>query len=769
MEADVTAGRESRGRAYLERADRERADLERRVAVIGMAGRFPGAATVTDFWRNIREGVDAARAMHLGESVRKAAGGARSNGARAHGARRTARGGIRDGMDPQLRLLHACVWQAFEDAGYAPDGELGRVGVYIGGTNDAFATYLSYRFGLQGPSLTLQSSSSSSLVAVHLASRAIVTGECEMAIAGGVSARNGSAPGGCGVVVLKDLPRAMADGDHVYGVILGTTSSNDGRRKLAYGVPSVAGQVDAIRGALDMAGVDGDTIEYVEAHGQGAPLGDAVEIEALTQAFQTPRRQFCALGSITTNIGDLSHAAGIAAFIKAVLAVHHGIRPPSVNHREPNPRIDFSATPFAVATTSRQWRSQPRRACVNVSGAGGTNAHVVLEEAPRGPARSVRERRSQLLVLSANEAPALEQATARLHDVIERTSDMDLGDVAFTLRTGRANLRMRRALLCRDRTDALAALGGRRRDRVWTHVSSPPVRVTFLLQGETSRRPLTDGTLYARQPGFRAAVESCLDMLDALAPREADISHVSLVLGLDSARKTRARRVNPASAALALFIYQYACATLLKNVGVQPSALLGDGVGELVAGCLTGVFHLRDALSLVVTRTELVHALRSGIARIAPTNGDRPTDTAVGAYDRALMAVERQPPLMPLLSIQTARPVGAAQIVEPGYWAASVRGESCLQEGIAVLRQTPPHIVLEIGPDAILDRPVNTPPSAQPGHTLLSLGGDDGDDESRLLASLGQLWTRGVDVVWAGLDARGCRRLSLPSCEPSAS
>jgi phthiocerol/phenolphthiocerol synthesis type-I polyketide synthase E len=742
----VTAARESRGRA-----DRKRADRERRVAVIGMAGRFPGAPTVADFWRNVREGVDAARALRLGESLRKAAGGAGSNG-----ARRTARGG----KDPQLRLLHACVWQAFEDAGYAPDGELGRVGVYIGGTNDSFATYLSYGFGLQGPSLTLQSSSSSSLVAVHLASRAIVTGECEMAIAGGVSGRNGSAPGGCGVVVLKDLPRAMADGDHVYGVILGTTSANDGRRKLAYGVPSVAGQVDAIRGALDMAGVDGDTIEYVEAHGHGAPLGDAVEIEALTQAFQSPRRQFCALGSITTNIGDLSHATGIAAFIKAVLAVHHGIRPSSVNHREPNPRIDFSATPFVVAAKSRKWTSQPRRASVNVSGAGGTNVHVVIEEAPRGPARSVRERRSQLLVLSANEAPALEQATARLHDVIERTSGMDLGDVAFTLRTGRANQRIRRALLCRDRTDALAGLGGRRRDRVWTHVSSPPVRVTFLLQGDTSRRPLTDGTLYARQPGFRAAVESCLDALD---PREADVTHV---LGAGSARKTPAGRVHPRTEALALFIYQYACAALLKSVGVQPSALLGEGVGELVAGCLSGMFHLCDALSLVVTRTELLQAFRAGTA---PSNGARQAETPIGAYERALEAIERQPPLMPLLSAQTARPVGTAQIVEPAYWAASLRRESCLQEGISALRQTAPHIVMEIGPDAILDPSANTPPSAQSGHTLISLGGDCGDGESRLLASLGQLWTRGVDVVWAGLDARGCRRLPLPTCEFSAS
>lgn len=762
-----------------------------------MAARFPGAATVTEFWRNIREGLDAARASCPGESARTAAVGTRSNG-----GRRQTVGGNRlsqqhdasvfdysdahaTGMDPQLRVLHDCVWQAFEDASYAPDGELGQVGVYIGGApdpqwqcatgrgagrhsaggdaiacreaNESFATYLSYRFGLRGPSLTLQSSSSSSLVAVHLASRAIVAGECEMAIAGGVSAGRGNPSVGCGVVVLKELSRAMADGDHVYSVILGTTSSNDGRRKLAYGVPSVAGQVDAIRGALDMAGVDGDTIEYVEAHGQGAPLGDAVEIEALTQAFHTPRRQFCALGSITANIGDLRHAAGIAAFIKAVLAIYSGIRPPSVNHRVPNPRVDFSTTPFVAMARSRKWTSQPRRACVNVSGAGGTNAHVVLEQAPPSPNRSVQAGRSQLLVLSANEAPALEQATAKLHNVIARTPDVALGDVAHTLRTGRATRRIRRALLCRDRADALAALGGLRRDRIWTHVSAPPVRVTFLLQGDTSRRRVTDGTLYTRQPGFREAVESCLDALD---PREADVSHA---LGLGSARKTRAGPVQSRTASLALFIYQYACAALLKRVGVQPSALLGEGVGELVAGCLSGVFHLRDALSLVRTRSELLQARGGGIAPA------RQVERSIRAYERALKAIERQPPLMPFLSPQTGRPVDAAQVVEPAYWSASVRRESCLHEGIAALRQTAPHIVVEIGPDAILVPSASTSPSAQSGHTLLSLGGDDGDEESRMLASLGQLWTRGVDVVWAGLDARDCRRLPLATYECRAS
>jgi acyl transferase domain-containing protein len=765
-----------------------------RIAVIGMAGRFPGAATVTDLWRNVRAGVDSVTAVRARRHPHGESGGANGNGRRHPATTRSWRQfdarffGYSEAdaalMDPQLRVLHECVWQALEDAGYAPDGELGRVGMYVGGSpdtrwlcaaarggatagprrpdvNDSFATCLSYRFGLQGPSLTLHTSSSSSLVAIHVASQAISTGECDMAIAGGVAigapvdaglAGNGAHPGptpcrafdaqangapatdGCGVVVLKALSKAVADGDHIYAVVRGTAINNDGRQKLRYGAPSVAGQVDVMRRAHEAADVDGETVAYVEAHGSGGPLGDAVEIEALTQAFGTRRRQFCAIGSIKTNIGDLHHAAGIAAFIKAVLAVRDGVVPPTLHYRRPNPRIDFPATPFVVNTTLRKWTLRPRRACVNAVGAGGTNAHVVIEDAPRVGASASNGRRSHLLVLSANQAPVLEQAHARLRARIEGDPHLDIGDVAHTLRTGRVSLPFRRAMVCRSRGEALAVLRGRHPQRVWTHVSSPPVRLTFLFQGHSARHPLTDGTLYAQQAEFRAAVDRCLDALGPLKGR------VARALGLDSTSRKRADSGDPRSAPAALFVYQYACATLLKTLGVQPSALLGEGVGELVAGCLAGVFRLEDVLRLLGRRAGPLDA-------------------------RAIAAIERQPPLVALLSSPTARPVGAADATDAAYWTDRVRQPSCLSDGIVALLQMPAHVLVDIGPDETLRTAARRPSIGSFTHTLISLGGDAGDGEGRLLAGIGQVWTLGIDVHWASLDARGRRRVSLPTSE----
>jgi phthiocerol/phenolphthiocerol synthesis type-I polyketide synthase E len=690
-------------------------------------------------------------------------------------------------LDPQLRVLHECSWQAFEDAGYAPDGELGRVGVYIGGcpdwewrcaaqrplraaspglrdANDAFASCLSYRFGLQGPSLTLQASSSSSLVAVHVASRAIVAGECDMAVAGGVDVRMpigigqaatqaGEVPpvpcrafdaeahgsvsaNGCGVVVLKALPEAIADGDYIYAVVLGTATNNDGQCRLDYCAPSVMGQRDVICRAHDVAGVKGEALEYVEAHGSGSPLGDAVEIEALTQAFHTDRRQFCAIGSIKTNIGNLNHAGGIAAFIKAVMVVHDGVLPPTLHYRRSNPRIDFAATPFVVNTRLRMWESRRRRAGVNAIGIGGTNAYAVIEDAPRAPRRTASDGRSHLVVLSARQAAALDGLTARLRDAIQSSSEIDIGDVASTLRLGRARLPHRRAMLCRDRRDAVEVLRGLSPERVWSGVSSSPVRLTFVLPGDARRYPLTDCTLYDRLPAFRTVIDMCLEKLaEPLRAGAAD------VLGVGPKGGARSGDIDPLSAQSALFVHEYAYATLLKDIGVQPSALLGAGIGDLVAGCIAEVFRLEDALSLIVKR---VHADRG--------------DTALAEYASAVMAIDRQPPVVPILSRSTA------QATEVSYWVDRLRQPWSLSDGIATLLRMPPHVLVDVGPDGRLERSArNTSPA--PAHIVISLGGDTDDDESRLWRCLGQVWTRGVDITWARVSSGDARRIPLPTYE----
>jgi amino acid adenylation domain-containing protein len=684
----------------------------RGIAVIGMAGRFPGAAGVEELWRNLMAGVEAVQPLTIADLERAGvAPELRSSPAYVRAA------AVVDGIelfdaaffgmtpreaettDPQHRLLLECAWEVLESAGYDPSSWRGRIGLYAGASTsryfqhlvvngagialgemalvgvdkDFLTTRISYRLGLEGPSVTVQTACSTSLVAVHLACQALLAGECDMALAGGVALRNiyrdgylyeeggilspdghcrafdaaaaGTVPGdGLGLVVLRRLDDALADGDAVAAVIKGSAINNDGSAKIGYTAPGLAGQVRVLRDALAAAGVDPATISYVEAHGTGTPLGDPIEAAALAEAYGTAPAAggsgaAVALGSIKTNLGHLDCAAGIAGLIKTVLALRHGAIPPSLHFRRLNPLISQAATRFAVNSTAiRPWigdGGRPRRAGVSSFGIGGTNAHVILEEAPplagrgalppdgpggRGGAAGPGVAAGpgwQLLQLSARTEAALERVAANLAGHFERhpeTGPDDLADVAFTLRAGRHAFDVRRAVVCCDAAAARAALAGTGAGWTMSGRAAGEPRVAFLLPGQGAQRVGMAASLYRTRPAFRDEIDRVAELLvphlgadlrEILFPSRAPAAAADLL--------TRTRYAQPA-----LFAVEYAVARLWIGWGIRPAALLGHSIGELVAACLAGVFTLEDALSLVALRGRLVDELPAGAMLAVP-------------------------------------------------------------------------------------------------------------------------------------------------------
>jgi amino acid adenylation domain-containing protein len=664
-------------------------------AVVGLAGRFPGARNVRELWENLRQGVESI--VPLSEEDLRAAGVPPERFASPSYVRA---GAVLDGidlfdadffgfspreaevLDPQQRLFLECAWEALENAGYDPRGCDVPVGVYAGAQmstymvnvfshpeilesmgllavqsaldKDFLATRVSYALDLQGPSLAVQTACSTSLVAVHLACQALRLGECDMALAGGVTVRVPGRSGylyqeagilspdghcrafdaeargtvfgsGLGIVVLKRLEDALRDGDTVHAVILGSALNNDGSRKVGYTAPGVSGQAKVIAAAQAAAGVSPDTITYIETHGTGTALGDPIEVAALTQAFRsgTDRTGFCALGSVKTNLGHLDAAAGITGLIKAVLALEHGQIPPSLHFSTPNPKIDFASSPFRVNAELAEWHAEngPRRAGVSSFGIGGTNAHAVLEEAPPA-APSGLSRPAQLLVLSARTSEALEQATDNLAGYLAENPGACLPDVAYTLQAGRHAFAHRRILVCADAANAntaAEALATRAPGRVFSRRQEGARRpVVFLFPGQGAQHPGMGRDLYAGEPVFRREVDTCAELL--LPRLGRDLREV--LLRAPGGEKEAAELRQTALAQPALFVVEYALARLWMSWGIEPWAMIGHSLGEYVAACLAGVFSLADALDLVAARGELMQSLPPG----AMLSADLPED-----------------------------------------------------------------------------------------------------------------------------------------------
>jgi phthiocerol/phenolphthiocerol synthesis type-I polyketide synthase E len=709
----------------------------------------------------------------------------------------------------------------------------------LGGDKDFLATRLSYKLNLRGPSFTVQTACSTSLVATHLACRALLGRECDMALAGGVSAvvpqvagylyqeggitspdghcrafdaqAQGTVGGsGVGVVVLKRLSDALAAGDTIHAVIRGTAINNDGSQKVGYTAPGVDGQAGAIAAAQALAGVSPDEIGYVEAHGTGTPLGDPIEIAALTRVFRagTERQGYCAIGSIKTNLGHLDAAAGIAGLIKTTLVLERGEIPPSLHYREPNPRIDFASSPFFVNAGLRSWaggpeENGPRVAAVSSFGIGGTNAHAVLEQAP-APAPSGASRPLQLLALSARSAAALEAATDNLAAHLRRHPEVSLADAAFTLQVGRRLLSHRRVLVAHDAADAATALSARDPERLLTRAAADLGRrpVAFLFPGQGTQYAGMGRELYEREPVYRAAIDECAGIL---APRLDGIDLLSL---------PTARIQETAFAQPALFAVEYALARLWVEWGVQPAAMLGHSLGEYVAACLAGVFSLEDALALVAARGRLMQSLPAGAMLAVPlpeeetlallsdslslaavnapslcvVSGPEVEIEAVrarlaesglearrlhtshafhsAAMDpilepfRALVAKTKlQPPRLPYLSNLTGTWIETSQATDPDYWVQHLRQPVRFAAGLAELWREPGRVLLEVGPGRTLSTLVRRQSSGLVDAVeSMRPPADPGTDEGFLLTALGRLWLAGVDIDWEGFHAHERRR-----------
>lgn len=860
------------------------------IAIIGLAGRFPGARNYAQFWQNLRDGVESIRFF----SPTELAGAGidpetlkQSNYVRAAAMLDDIEwfdapffnisGAEAQITDPQHRLALECAWEALEDAGYDPARYDGPIGVYlgapastylqnnlwpnrtqlqsthslqleVGNDKDFIPTRISYKLNLNGPSMAIGTACSTALVAVHMACQSLLDGESDMALAGAITVwvpqqagylyqpglifspdghcrpfdadASGTIMGsGLGFVTLKRLGDALADGDHIYAVIKGSALNNDGSAKVGYTAPSVEGQSQAIAAAQAIAGVDPASLGYVEAHGTGTKLGDPIEIEALTLAFRaaTVKTSFCAIGSVKGNIGHLDRAAGVAGIIKIALMLKYKMLVPSLNFKRPNPQINFADSPFYVNTSLRPWPNEalPRRAGVSAFGFGGTNAHLILEEAlpvvPSGPGRAWH-----LLPLSAKTAPALKAVASNLAIHLRQHSDLNLADVAYTLQVGRQPFEQRQMVLCQNQTEAIAAL-----EKVAAqpaHTAGEPAMV-FLFPGQGAQYVDMARQLYQTEPYFGEQIDQCAELLK---PHLAlDLRSVLYPTASQAAQATeylrQSRFIQPA-----LFSVTYALARLWQFWGVQPAAMFGHSVGEYVAACLAGVFSLADGLRLVATLGHLTQQLPQGVMLAVPlaapqlmpllsadlslAASNSPQLTVVSGPTAAIAALEKrlagqgvlshrletshafhsalmdpiladltaavqqiqlQPPQIPYISSLTGIWITSAEATDPGYWARQLRQPVYFSEGIQQLWQEPGRILLEVGPGRTLHSLVSQQPQAETWQvfsTLRQLSPGQRVKQPLMLKTLGQLWQAGMPVNWANFHAHHRRqRVPLPT------
>ncbi|MDX1996935.1 MAG: SDR family NAD(P)-dependent oxidoreductase [Thermoanaerobaculia bacterium] len=863
------------------------------VAVIGMAGRFPGARNVREYWANLCAGKETLTRYtreqlvgHVPQSaiddpnyvaVIPALGDSDMfDAAFFNFSPREA-----EIVDPQSRVLLESAWEAMEDAGYDPESYPGLIGIWAGGRlsmylaqlyrnpevmrtmgdfqvqigcdKDYIATRIAYKLNLGGPAVTVQTACSTALVAVHSACQSLISGEIDLALAGGVAARAPEAHGypykegevyskagrvrpfdagadgtifgsGSGIVVLKRLEDAERDRDQIYAVIKGSATSNDGARKVGFTAPGADGQRRVVRAAQLAAEIDPDTISYIEAHGTGTNLGDPIEVDALTKAFResTDRTGFCRLGSVKGNVGHLSAAAGVAGLIKLSMALKHKQIPASLWFEKPNPQIDFASSPFVVNTELTDWQPPAglsRRAGLSAFGIGGTNAHVVVEEAPPAPP-SGPSRPWQLLPFSARTSTALDAMGANLGTYFAAENDLQLADAAFTLARGRRVFEHRRFALVRDKADAVAVLGGGEPARLLSGTPESQDRsVTFLFTGQGSQYAGMGRGLYENEPVFRAEVDQACELLRPHLGRDLRELLFPAPEGMDAANHELEQT---ALTQPALFVIEYALAKLWQSWGIEPAAMLGHSIGEYVAATVAGVFQLEDALRLVSARGRLMQAQPPGDmlavplpeAEILPLLGPelsiaalnapsrsvvsgpheavqafaekltergvacRPLHTShafhsgmmesmLGPFLEAFRGIQMAPPKVRFVSNLTGTWITDEQAMDPGYWAQHLRGAVRFSDGIQLIGREGLGLLLEVGPGNTLTSLARQNPGKGEGTMVLSSmrhPKDNLDDQAFLLENLGRMWLAGVKVDWAGYYANeDRRRVSLPS------
>jgi phthiocerol/phenolphthiocerol synthesis type-I polyketide synthase E len=868
-------------------------DAIEEIAVVGLSGRFPGASNLDQFWQNLRDGVESIRhftnreletlgipsewltdqnyvkagtvledfdkfdAIFFGYSPKEA-----------------------ETIDPQQRIFLEAAWEALENAGYNPATYDGPIGVFagsnpndyienllaqsdvrdaagalerlIGNEKDFLCTRVSYKFNLRGPSITVQTGCSTSLVAVQLACQSLLNYQCNLALAGGVSinlkhsrgyfyqegtivspdghcrAFDADAHGtvlsqGVGVVVLKRLSEALSDGDAIHAVIKGVAVNNDGALKTGYTAPSVDGQAEVIAMAHALGGLEADTIGYIEAHGTGTALGDPIEIAALTQAFRasTQKKGFCAIGSVKTNIGHADAAAGIAGLIKTILILKHKQIPPSLHFKRPNPNIEFENTPFYVPTVLSEWRDNefPRRAGVSSFGIGGTNAHAVLEEAPAIEPSS-KSRSLQLLVMSAKTANALEKMTSNLSEYLMDNPSINLADVAYTLQVGRRIFNHRRMVLCQGIEDFSRSLRGVNAASVKTSHEEPMHRdIVFMFSGQGSQYINMGLGLYETEPKFREEFDTCVKLLRHHTNLDLkDIIYPNNKNAKEATEKLKQTFITQP----ALFIVEYSLAKLWMSWGLHPEAMIGHSIGEYVGACLSGVFSLEDALSMVAARGRFMQDLPHGSMLAVPlaeksvqeliddrvslaavngpslcvVSGEQAAIDALGKklsnrnlsstplhtshafhsqmmdpilerFSKEIAKVKINSPKIPFISNVTGKFIKSDEAADPNYWARHLRGTVRFSQGIQELLRDPNMVFLEIGPGNTLCTLVRQHRKDLKNQIVLSSIRHPKEaitDEAHILNSLGLLWLAGAQIEWSGFyNGERRHRIPLPS------
>ncbi len=867
------------------------------IAIVGIAGRFPGARTVEQFWRNLVEGAESITRFSEAEledsfpdEVRRAPNFVKARpiladvdqfdadffGMYAREAELT---------DPQQRLFLECAWEALESAGCDPRSYAGPIGVFagcsintyflqhvcgerrtleeftssyqvgcypmlMGAGQDFLATRVSYKLDLKGPAITLGTACSTSLLAVAQACQSLLLYQCDMALAGGVSIsfpqKRGylhqeggmvSADGRCrpfdalatgtifgsgaGVVALKRLADAIADGDHIYAVVRGCGISNDGAGKVGFTAPSVDGQAAAIEMAHAVAGIDARSVSYIECHGTATPLGDPIEVAALTKAFRTStqERQFCALGSVKSNIGHLDAAAGVVGLIKTALSLDRGVLPATLHYVSPNPQIDFPNTPFYVNSELTPWPrgETPRRAGVSAFGVGGTNVHVVLEEAPRSAERASSGTASELLVLSARSETALAAVRSNLADFLRSHPQVNLADIANTLQRGRRAFDHRSFVVACDAASAATKLDAPVAGNGARARQSSGTPVAFMFPGQGSQYPDMARDLYEGEPEFRLHFDRCIEICrPQLGTQLAAVIHPGERTAEAAQRLMATKFAQPA-----IFAVEYALAKLWMSWGIHPAAMIGHSVGEFVAAVLADVMSLEDALPLVALRGQLMQELPGGSMlavrlpeqdllpllspeiSIAAVNG--PALSVASGPNAAIEALERvlegrgamsrrlhtshafhssmvdpiidplrtrleqvrlSRPNIPYVSCVTGTWIEDAEATSAHYWARHARETVRFAAGISsVVARFPGAALLEVGAGTVLSTLARQALQGKDVAVITSLQDSQraASDRDCMLEALGRLWTNGVEPNWSALRPQPARRVPLPT------
>ena len=868
------------------------------IAIVGMAGRFPGATTIQQYWENLKGAKESI--TELDDATLRRQGISQ----RIIDDPNYVKSGMfledfdqfdhaffnfspKDAsiLDPQHRHFLEVSWEALEDAGYDPDRFDGSIGVFGGSGHNAYMPYnlltnqkimdstglflvrhtgndkdflttrVSYNFNLKGPSVNVQTACSTSLVAAHMGIQSLLNGECDMALAGGVTInmphREGymykegeilSPDGHCkpfeatskgtvfgsgvGVIVLKRLEDALEDGDNIHAVIKSSAINNDGLGKVSYLAPSVDGQAGAIKEALDVADICPETIQFVECHGTGTPIGDPIEVTALTQAYRTKtqKKQYCALGSVKSNIGHLDTAAGVASMIKMICGLKNKQMPATLHFKDPNPSIDFESSPFFVNAELKKWPENgqvPRRAGVSSLGVGGTNAHIILEEADARDASDEPLRKNQLVVLSARSEKALDHMSQNIAHFIQSNSEIPLADIAFTLQEGRKPFEFRRVIASDSASHLAEELLNKDSDEVFSaQVTEGNKTVSFMFAGGGAQYPNMGRDLYESEPLYKQIVDECLGYL------KGDIDFDLKALLYPPAGQEEAAAVElkkPSRALPALFATQYAQAKLWMSWGIEPTAMIGHSMGEYTAACLSGVFSVKDAILLVSLRGKLFETLDEGamlsvqlsLDELAPhmtpelsiAAANAPELTVASGPVAAIEALQERlesqelpcqrvhinvaahssmlepilepfreylsklnygEPSLPFISNLSGTWATQEQVCQPNYWVDHLRQTVQFANGVSELVKDSDRVLLEVGPGRTLASLSRMHPEKSANQVILTSikhYEETCSDVDFMLRMFGALWTAGVDTDWSKLRAEEeyRHRISLPT------